>query len=101
MKTKQTKFVDRVAAAFGFSRMIEAVNHRSEERGWVYAQAQDSKVDLSSYDRTRLMALSRKCFYNNAIVRGAVRDKAMYSVGSGIGIRHGGHGLSIFPLVWK
>jgi lambda family phage portal protein len=87
MKTKQTKFVDRVAAAFGFSRMIEAVNHRSEERGWVYAQAQDSKVDLSSYDRTRLMALSRKCFYNNAIVRGAVRDKAMYSVGSGIGIR--------------
>jgi lambda family phage portal protein len=87
MKTKPTKFVDRVAAAFGFSRMIEAVNHRSEERGWVYAQAQDSKVDLSSYDRTRLMALSRKCFYNNAIVRGAVRDKAMYSVGSGIGIR--------------
>ena len=84
---KQTKFVDRVAAAFGFSRMIDAVNHRSEERGWVYAQAQDSKVDLSSYDRTRLMALSRKCFYNNAIVRGAVRDKAMYSVGSGIGIR--------------
>jgi lambda family phage portal protein len=83
----KTKFVDRVAAAFGFSRMIEAVNHRSEERGWVYAQAQDSKVDLSSYDRTRLMALSRKCFYNNAIVRGAVRDKAMYSVGSGIGIR--------------
>ena len=66
---KQTKFVDRVAAAFGFSRMIDAVNHRSEERGWVYAQAQDSKVDLSSYDRTRLMALSRKCFYNNAIVR--------------------------------
>jgi lambda family phage portal protein len=87
MKTKPTRFVDRVAAAFGFSRMIEAVNHRSEERGWVYAQAQDSKVDLSSYDRTRLMALSRKCFYNNAIVRGAVRDKAMYSVGSGIGIR--------------
>jgi lambda family phage portal protein len=85
--SKPTKFVDRVAAAFGFSRMIEAVNHRSEERGWVYAQAQDSKVDLSSYDRTRLMALSRKCFYNNAIVRGAVRDKAMYSVGSGIGIR--------------
>lgn len=87
MKTKPTKFVDRVAAAFGFSRMIEAVNHRSEERGYVYAQAQDSSVDLSSYDRTRLMALSRKCFYNNAIVRGAVRDKAMYSVGSGIGIR--------------
>lgn len=84
---KPTKFVDRLAARFGFSRMIEAVNHRSEERGWVYAQAQDSKVDLSSYDRTRLMALSRKCFYNNAIVRGAVRDKALYSVGSGIGIR--------------
>jgi lambda family phage portal protein len=84
---KTTSFVDRLAARFGFSRMIEAVNHRSEERGWVYAQAQDSKVDLSSYDRTRLMALSRKCFYNNAIVRGAVRDKAMYSVGSGIGIR--------------
>jgi lambda family phage portal protein len=84
---KTTSFVDRLAARFGFSRMIEAVNHRSEERGWVYAQAQDSKVDLSSYDRTRLMALSRKCFYNNAIVRGAVRDKALYSVGSGIGIR--------------
>lgn len=84
---KPTTFVDRLAARFGFSRMIEAVNHRSEERGWVYAQAQDSKVDLSSYDRTRLMALSRKCFYNNAIVRGAVRDKALYSVGSGIGIR--------------
>lgn len=84
---KTTSFVDRIAARFGFSRMIEAVNHRSEERGWVYAQAQDSKVDLSSYDRTRLMALSRKCFYNNAIVRGAVRDKALYSVGSGIGIR--------------
>lgn len=85
--SKPTKLVDRMAAAFGFSRMIEATNHRSEERGYVYAQAQDSSVDLSSYDRTRLMALSRKCFYNNAIVRGAVRDKAMYSVGSGIGIR--------------
>jgi lambda family phage portal protein len=87
MKQPQTKLIDRLAAAFGFSRMVEAVNHRPEERGWIYAQAQDSKVDLSSYDRTRLVALSRKCFYNNAIVRGAVRDKALYSVGSGVGIR--------------
>lgn len=78
------KLIDKIAASFGFSRMVEAANWRPEERAWVQAQAQDSKVDISNGDRTRLLGLSRKLFYNNAIVRSAIRDKATYSVGSGI-----------------
>lgn len=81
------KLVDRIAAKFGFSRMVEAANWRPEERSWVWAQASDAKLDISSGDRTRLLALSRKLFYNNAIVKGASRDKATFSVGGGIGIR--------------
>ena len=76
--------IDKLAKTFGFSRMVEASNWRPEERSWVWAQAQDSRVDISSGDRTRLLALSRKLFYNNAIVRSAIRDKAAYSVGSSI-----------------
>lgn len=78
------KLIDKVASAFGFSRMVEAANYRPEERSWVWAQAQDSKVDISNGDRTRLLSLSRKLFYNNSIVRAAIRDKATYSVGSAI-----------------
>jgi lambda family phage portal protein len=78
------KLIDKLAASFGFSRMVEAANWRPEERAWVQAQAQDSKVDISNGDRTRLLGLSRKLFYNNAIVRSAIRDKATYSVGAGI-----------------
>jgi len=76
--------IDKIAKQFGFSRMVEAANWRPEERSWVWAQAQDSRVDISSGDRTRLLALSRKLFYNNSIVRAAIRDKAAYSVGSSI-----------------
>jgi lambda family phage portal protein len=78
------KLIDKIAKQFGFSRMVEAANWRPEERAWVQAQAQDSKVDISNGDRVRLLGLSRKLFYNNAIVRSAIRDKATYSVGSGI-----------------
>jgi lambda family phage portal protein len=78
-------FIDKIAGALGFSRrMIEAANYRPEERSWVWAQAQDSKVDISNGDRTRLLSLSRKLFYNNSIVRSAIRDKAVYSVGPSI-----------------
>lgn len=76
--------VDKLAKQFGFQRMVEASNWRPEERSYVWTQAQDSKVDISNGDRTRLLGLSRKLFYNNAIVRSAIRDKAAYSVGSGI-----------------
>lgn len=78
------KLIDKIASTFGFQRMIEASNWRPEERSYVWTQAQDSKVDISNGDRTRLLGLSRKLFYNNAIVRSAIRDKATYSVGSGI-----------------
>ncbi len=76
--------IDKMAKALGFSRMVEAANWRPEERAWVQSQAQDSKVDISNGDRVRLLGLSRKLFYNNAIVRSAIRDKATYSVGSAI-----------------
>ncbi len=76
--------IDKMAKALGFSRMVEAANWRPEERAWVQSQAQDSKVDISNGDRVRLLGLSRKLFYNNAIVRSAIRDKATYSVGSSI-----------------
>jgi lambda family phage portal protein len=78
------KLIDKIAGKFGFSRMVEAANWRPEERAWVQAQAQDSKVDISNGDRVRLLGLSRKLFYNNAIVRAAIRDMATYSVGSSI-----------------
>ena len=78
------KLLDKIANTFGFSRMIEAANWRPDERSYVWTQAQDSRVDVSNGDRTRLLGLSRKLFYNNAIVRSAIRDKATYSVGSGI-----------------
>lgn len=78
------KLLDKIANSFGFSRMIEAANWRPDERSYVWTQAQDSRVDVSNGDRTRLLGLSRKLFYNNAIVRSAIRDKATYSVGSGI-----------------
>ena len=67
-----------------FSRMVEAAGWRPEERSFVWAQAADSKFDVGSADRTRLLALSRKLFYNNSIVRAAIRDKAAFSVGPGI-----------------
>ena len=76
--------IDKMAKAFGFSRMVEASNWRPEERSYVWTQAQDSKVDISNGDRVRLLGLSRKLFYNNAIVRSAIRDKATYSVGAAI-----------------
>lgn len=78
------KLIDKIANTFGFQRMVEAAAWRADERSWVWTQAQDSKVDISNGDRTRLLGLSRKLFYNNAIVRSAIRDKATYSVGAGI-----------------
>ena len=78
------KLIDKIAKGFGFQRMVEASNWRPEERAYVWSQAQDSRVDISNGDRTRLLGLSRKLFYNNALVRSAIRDKATYSVGSGI-----------------
>jgi lambda family phage portal protein len=78
------KLIDKIANTFGFQRMVEAAAWRADERSWVWTQAQDSKVDISNGDRTRLLGLSRKLFYNNALVRSAIRDKATYSVGSGI-----------------
>lgn len=78
------KLIDKIANTFGFQRMVEASNWRPDERAYVWTQAQDSKVDISNGDRTRLVGLSRKLFYNNAIVRSAIRDKATYSIGSGI-----------------
>ena len=51
------KLLDKIANTFGFSRMVEAANWRPDERAYVWSQAQDSRVDISNGDRTRLQEL--------------------------------------------
>ena len=67
-------------------RMLDALGWRPQERSLVWARATDSREDITGLDRMRLVALSRKCYYNNAIVKSAITDIARYSVGSGIKI---------------
>ena len=65
-------------------RMVDALGWRPSERQLVWARAADSRTDIGDIDRMRLVALSRKLYLNNAIVKGAITDLARYSVGSGI-----------------
>lgn len=65
-------------------RMVDALGWRPQERQLVWAHASDSRADIGDIDRMRLVALSRKCYLNNAIVKGSITDLARYSVGSGI-----------------
>lgn len=48
------------------------------------ASAVDTHVDVSGYDRERLMKLARYLYNNVPFVRGLLNEKARYSVGSGI-----------------
>jgi lambda family phage portal protein len=64
--------------------MIDALGFRPQERSFVWARATDSKEDITELDRMRLVALSRRVYYNNAIVKSAITDIARYSVGPGI-----------------
>ena len=65
-------------------RMLDALGWRPTERSLVWARATDSREDITDVDRMRLVALSRKVYYNNAIVKSAITDIARYSVGGGI-----------------
>lgn len=65
-------------------RMIDALGFRPQERSFVWARATDSREDITELDRMRLVALSRRVYYNNAIVKSAITDIARYSVGAGI-----------------
>lgn len=65
-------------------RMVDALGWRPSERQLVWARAADSRTDIGDIDRMRLVALSRKLYLNNAIVKGGITDLARYSVGSGI-----------------
>ena len=68
-------------------RMLDALGWRPQERSLVWARATDSREDITDVDRMRLVALSRKCYYNNAIVKSAITDIARYSVGAGIRVQ--------------
>ena len=65
-------------------RMLDALGWRPQERSLTWARATDSREDITDVDRMRLVALSRKCYYNNAIVKSAITDIARYSVGAGL-----------------
>ena len=65
-------------------RMVDALGWRPSERQLVWARAADSRTDIGDIDRMRLVALSRKLYLNNPIVKGAITDIARYSVGGGI-----------------
>ena len=65
-------------------RMLDALGWRPTERSLVWARATDSREDITDVDRMRLVALSRKVYYNNAIVKSAITDIARYSIGPGI-----------------
>jgi lambda family phage portal protein len=65
-------------------RMLDALGWRPQERSLTWARATDSREDITGLDRMRLVALSRKCYYNNAIVKSAITDIARYAVGGGI-----------------
>ena len=65
-------------------RMVDALGWRPSERQLVWARAADSRTDIGDIDRMRLVALSRKLYLNNSIVKGAITDLARYAVGSGL-----------------
>lgn len=65
-------------------RMVDALGWRPSERQLVWARAADSRTDIGDIDRMRLVALSRKLYLNNPIVKGAITDLARYSVGAGL-----------------
>jgi len=74
----------RIGQWLGFGLMSEAARPLTRERTWVHATATDSRQDIDAYDRLRLLALSRRLFINNPIIRAAVNEMARYSVGPGI-----------------
>jgi lambda family phage portal protein len=74
----------RIGQWLGFGLMSEAARPLTRERTWLHATATDSRQDVDAYDRLRLLALSRRLFINNPIVRAAVNEMARYSVGPGI-----------------
>ena len=67
-------------------RMMDALGWRPQERQLVWARAADSRTDIGDIDRMRLVALARKLYLNNAIVKSAITDIARYSIGGGIRI---------------
>ena len=64
--------------------MIDAVKPAPRDRPYIVVSATDSKTDISSSDRTRLVSLARKLWYNNSVIKGAIQDISLYSVGTGI-----------------
>ena len=52
-------------------RMVDALGWRPSERQLVWARAADSRTDIGDIDRMRLVALSRKLYLNNPIVKGS------------------------------
>lgn len=74
----------RIGQWLGFGLMSEASRPLTRERTWLHATATDSRQDIDAYDRLRLLALSRRLFINNPIIRATVNEMARYSVGPGI-----------------
>lgn len=74
----------RIGQWLGFGLMSEAARPLTRERTWLHATATDSRQDIDAYDRLRLLALSRRLFINNPIIRATVNEMARYSVGPGI-----------------
>lgn len=74
----------RIGQWLGFGLMSEAARPLTRERTWIHATATDSRQDVDAYDRLRLLALSRRLFINNPIIRASVNEMARYSVGPGI-----------------
>lgn len=69
---------------FSFQRMVDAAAPLTKERPYIVVAAADSRTDVSFGDRNRLVALSRKLWYNNSVIKGAIMDLALYSIGDGI-----------------
>jgi lambda family phage portal protein len=79
--TKRLKLITRALSPQATS--YDAARPSIQRRQPVNARAVDAHIDVTGYDRERLMRLSRYLFNNVPLVRGMVTEKARYVAGGG------------------
>lgn len=72
-----------VLRILGFSSVFEGAN-TSYKRRWINRQTTDTRRQITETVRSEILSKSRYLYWNVGIVKGAIRDMARYSIGSGL-----------------